>query len=109
MSLSTKIFSCGANGSKAPPHPSPSISADLTPGLVLAISLVISVNFLALVWHLKHWLSSDAWPIKGLPGTKTRQKAMAKPINLRHFIAAVPYFIFLIESPIKAKKIKAVY
>jgi hypothetical protein len=88
--MSTKIFSCGANGSTVPPQPSPSISADLTVGLVLAISLVISINCLALVWHLKHWVSSYAWLIKGPPGIKTRQKAIAKPTDLKYLIPESP-------------------
>jgi len=100
MSLSTKIFSCGANGSTAPPHPSPAVSADLSAGLVLAISLVISINFLALVWHLKHCVSSYAWLEKGLPGIKIRQKITAKPINLKHFIPKTPYFMFNKVKPV---------
>jgi hypothetical protein len=98
MSLSTKIFSCGANGSTAPPHPSPLVSADLRAGLVLAISLVASINFLALVWHLKHWVSSYAWLIKGLPGIKIRQNAMVKPITLKYFILKTPSFSLKINS-----------
>jgi len=49
---------------------------------------------LALVWHLKHWLSSYAWLIKGLPGIKTRQKAMARPITLEYFMPETTYSIF---------------
>jgi hypothetical protein len=63
---------------------------DVTAGLVFAISLVISISFLALVWQIKHCVSSYAWLVKGPRGIKKTLQTAATHKTLRHFMAEPP-------------------